>query len=192
MPRDYGLGKSLPTAHQRKPQYTRGDAWVRAFLHRGQVAHIATLWKQQPFVTPTNYYFDEPGHRLVFHSNVTGRLRANIEQNPRVSAEISEMGRYLPSNVALEFGVQFRSAMVFGEAHLLEDREEQRRLLHLLIAKYFAPMELGKDYRPVTDPELKRTAVYELCIESWSGKENWKDQAEQSNEWTPLHEKWEA
>ena len=190
MPRDYNLKKNSPTAHQRKPQYTRGDAWIRAFLQRGQVAHIATVCDGQPFVTPTNYYFDEPGHRLIFHSNVTGRLRANIEQHARVCAEVSEMGRYLPSNVALEFGVQFRSVMVFGDAHVLDDREEQRRMLHLLIAKYFSPMELGADYRPVTDQELKRTTVYELRIESWSGKENWKDQADQSDDWPALDEKW--
>ena len=192
MPRNYSLEKSLPTAHQRKPQYTRGDAWIRGFLHRGQVAHLATVWDGQPFVTPTNYYFDDPGHRLIFHSNLTGRLRANIERNGRVCAEVSEIGRYLPSNVALEFGVQFRSVMVFGEACVLDDREEQRRMLHLLLAKYFAPMERGKDYRPVTDAELKRTSVYELRIESWSGKENWKDQADQSDEWPALDERWEA
>lgn len=192
MPRNYSLEKSLPTAHQRKPQYTRGEAWIRGFLHRGQVAHLATVWDGQPFVTPTNYYFDDPGHRLIFHSNLTGRLRANIERNGRVCAEVSEIGRYLPSNVALEFGVQFRSVMVFGEACVLDDREEQRRMLHLLLAKYFAPMERGKDYRPVTDAELKRTSVYELRIESWSGKENWKDQADQSDEWPALDERWEA
>ncbi len=192
MPRDYSLKKNLPTAHQRKPQYTRGDSWIRAFLHRGHVAHIATVSDGQPFVTPTNYYFDEPGHRLIFHSNITGRLRSNIEQHPRVCAEVSEIGRYLPSNVALEFGVQFRSVMVFGHAHLLDDREEQRRMLHLLIAKYFSPMELGSDYRPVTDQELKRTTVYELRIDSWSGKENWKDEADQSDEWPALDEKWQV
>ena len=192
MPHSYSLEKNLPTAHQRKPKYTRGDAWIRAFLHRGQVVHIATLWDQQPFVTPTNYYFDEPGHRLIFHSNLTGRIRANIDRNGKVCAEVSEMGRYLPSNVALEFSVQFRSVMIFGTAHLLEDRDEQRRMLHALIAKYFAPMQLNKDYRPVTDQELKRTSVYELRIESWSGKENWNEQADQSDEWPPLDEKWEV
>jgi uncharacterized protein len=192
MPRSYSLEKNLPAAHQRKPEYTRDDAWIRAFLHRGQVAHIATVWDQQPFVTPTNYYFDEPGRRLIFHSNLSGRLRANIDRHAKVCAEVSEMGRYLPSNVALEFSVQFRSVMVFGTAQLIEDREEQRRVLHLFIAKYFAPMKLGKDYRPVTDAELKRTSVYGLQIESWSGKENWNEQAEQSDEWQALDEKWES
>jgi nitroimidazol reductase NimA-like FMN-containing flavoprotein (pyridoxamine 5'-phosphate oxidase superfamily) len=192
MPRDYSVNKIPPTAFQRKPEYTRGDEWIRAFLHTGEVAHLATLWDGQPFITPTNFYFDEPGHRLIFHSNATGRLRANIEHQPQVCAEISEVGRYLPSNVALEFSLQYRSVIVFGSAHILGDPEDQRRMLHLLLAKYFGPMELGKDYRPVTDQELKRTTVYELRIDSWSGKENWQDQADQSDEWPPLDPKWHA
>ena len=192
MPRNYSLEKSAPTAHQRRPQYAREDDWIRAFLRRGQVAHIGTVWGKQPFVTPTNYYFDEPGHRLIFHSNLAGRLRANIDHESHVCAEVSELGRYLPSNVALEFSLQFRSVMVFGTAHVLQDKEEQRQMLHALINKYYAPMELAKDYRPVTDDELKRTSVYELRIDSWSGKENWKEQADQSDEWPPLDEKWEA
>ncbi len=192
MPRNYSLEKNLPTAHQRKPQYTRGDAWIRALLRRGQVAHIGTLSGKQPFVTPTNYYFDEAGERLIFHSNLTGRLRANIGNEKRVCAEVSEVGRYLPSNVALEFGVQYRSAMVFGTARVLEDKEEQRRLLHLLIGKYFEPMQPGHEYRAVTDAELRRTTVYELRIESWSGKENWKEHADQSEDWPPLDKRWKA
>jgi nitroimidazol reductase NimA-like FMN-containing flavoprotein (pyridoxamine 5'-phosphate oxidase superfamily) len=192
MPRDYDLQNNLPNAHQRRPEYGRDDTWIRAFLRRAQVAHIATLWDQQPFVTPTNYYYDEPKHRLIFHSNLAGRLRENIDRHPEVCAEVSETGRYLPSNVAIEFSVQYRSAMVFGTAHVLEDVLEQRKMLHLLIAKYFALMELGKDYRPVTDQELKRTAVYELRIESWSGKENWQDSADQSDDWPALDKKWSA
>jgi nitroimidazol reductase NimA-like FMN-containing flavoprotein (pyridoxamine 5'-phosphate oxidase superfamily) len=192
MPRNYSLERNPPSAHPRLPEYARDDAWIRAFLRRGQVAHVGTVWDGQPFVTPTNYYFDEPGHRLIFHSNIAGRLRANIERQPKVCAEVSEMGRYLPSNVALEFSVQFRSVMVFGAAHIIQDREQQRRLLHELIAKYFSPMELGSDYRPVTDAELKRTTVYELRIEAWSGKENWNEQADQSDEWPALDEKWMA
>ncbi|GAB4492318.1 MAG: hypothetical protein OHK0031_15360 [Anaerolineales bacterium] len=42
------------------------------------------------------------------------------------------------------------------------------------------------DYRPITEQELARTSVYALMIESWSGKENWPEQAEQSAEWKPL------
>jgi uncharacterized protein len=192
MPRNYSLEKNLPTALQRRPEYARDDEWIKAFLRRGQVAHVATIWDGQPFITPTNYYFDEPEHRLIFHSNITGRLRANIERHSAVCVEVSEAGRYLPSNISLEFSVQFRSVIVFGQAGIILDPDEQRGMLHQLIDKHFSPMERGKDYRPVTDQELKRTTVYAVRIESWSGKENWSDRADQSDEWPALNEKWEA
>lgn len=182
----YSLNNASPSAHQRRPAYVRDDEWIRTFLRRGDVAHVGTRWDDQPFVTPTNYYYDEPGKRLVFHSNISGRLRANLERHSEACAEISELGRLLPSNVALEFSLQYRSVMVFGKVHLVEDPAEQTRLLHALIAKYFPDLEAGIHYRPVTDKELKRTTVYGLTIESWSGKENWKDQAEQSDDWPPL------
>ena len=190
MARDYDLGG--PADHQRRPEYARDDEWIRAFLHSGRIAHIGSLWRDQPFVTPTTYYFDEPGNRLVFHSNVAGRLRANIERQPRLCAEISEMGRLLPSNVALEFSLQYRSVMVFGTARIITELAQQRQAMHQLISKYFGDLQNGKDYRPAAESELKRTSVFALQIESWSGKENWKQQADQSDQWPPLDKKWLA
>lgn len=190
MTRNYSPDIVQLTANQRRPEYTRDQTWIREFLRRGQVAHIASIWEGQPFITPSTYYFDEAGHRLIFHSNITGRLRANVEHDPRVCAEVSELGRLLPSNVALEFSLQYRSVIVFGAAQVIGDAEEKRLAMHQLIAKYFGQLELGKDYRPATDKELKRTSVYELKIDSWSGKENWKVSADQSQEWPALDPKW--
>jgi uncharacterized protein len=190
MPRNYDLDRNLPTAHQRRPDYVRDDEWIRDFLRRGQIAHIATVRDDQPFVTPSTYFYDEANYRIIFHSNITGRVRDNIEHHPQVCVEVSELGRFLPSNVALEFSLQFRSVMVFGTASVLEDEQDQRMVLHKLIAKYFGKMEIGREYRPTTEKELKRTSVYEIRIESWSGKENWNDRADQSDEWPALDEKW--
>ena len=190
MPRDYSLNRQKPTAHQRRQEYKRNDEWIRGLLRRGQIIHIASLWDDQPFVTPSTFFHDEAGNRLIFHSNITGRIRANIERHPRVCAEVSETGRALPSNIALEFSFQYRSVMIFGTAGIIEDAEEKREALHKLIAKYFDKMEPGRDYRPATDKELKRTSVYQINIESWSGKENWKARADQSGEWPALDKKW--
>jgi len=179
-----------PTAFQRLPDYQREDDWIREFLQRGEIAHIASRWDLQPFITPTTYFYDEADHRILFHSNITGRIRSNIERHPEVCMEVSEMGKYLPSNVALEFSLQYRSVIVFGKARVIEDQIEQRQVLHKLIAKYFGKMKINEDYRAATDKELRRTSVYEIKIESWSGKENWNDRADQSGEWPALDEKW--
>ena len=48
----------------------------------------------------------------------------------------------------------------------------------------------GHEYRPITDQELARTSVYAIHIDSWSGKRNWKERADQSDEWPPLGKEW--
>ena len=188
MTRDYQ--NQSPTAFQRRPHLTKDDAWIRAFLKEAQVGHFATAVDGQPFINPSTFWFDEESHQIVFHSNVAGRVRSNIETNPKVSMEASELGKMLPSNVALEFSLQYRSVVVFGTARVVTDAVEARRLLYGLIGKYFPAMKAGNEYREITDKELRATSVYAVKIEEWSGKENWEQRADQSDEWPPLDEKW--
>ena len=188
MSRDYT--NQPPTAYQRRPHLTQNDDWIRSFLKEAKIGHIATSVDGQPFINPTAFWFDEENHQVVFHSNVAGRVRSNIGNNPKVSLEASELGRFLPSNVALEFSLQFRSVIVFGNARVVEDPDENRRLLYGLIGKYFPKMKAGIEYREITDKELRATSVYAIEIESWSGKENWEERADQSDEWPPLDAKW--
>lgn len=188
MPRAYS--NQSPTAFQRLPEYARDEEWIRAFLREARLGHIASARDEQPFLNPSTFWFDEENHQIIFHSNLAGRIRSNIEANPEVCFEVSELGKMLPSNVALEFSLQFRSVIVFGRARLIGDTEEARRVLYGLIRKYFPQLTPGKEFREITDKELTRTSIYAIQIEEWSGKENWKDRADQSDEWSPLDEKW--
>lgn len=188
MPRDYR--NQPPVAFQRLPEYKREDEWIRAFLRVARIAHIGSLDGAQPFVTPTTFWFDEENHQVIFHSNIAGRLRSNLDANPRACLEVSELGRLLPSNIALEFSLQYRSVMLFGTVRLLHAPQEARQALYGLIGKYFPGMTAGQEYREITEKELRATSVYALQIESWSGKENWKERADQGDEWPPLEEKW--
>jgi nitroimidazol reductase NimA-like FMN-containing flavoprotein (pyridoxamine 5'-phosphate oxidase superfamily) len=188
MPRDYT--NQPPTTYQRRPHLIQGDDWIRSFLHKAQIGHIASSFNGQPFINPTTFWFDEENHQIAFHSNFAGRITVNIESNPKVSLEASELGKLLPSNVALEFSLQFRSIVVFGSARVVNEPDEARRLLYGLIGKYFPTMTAGKEYREITDKELRATSIYAIQIESWSGKENWEERADQSDAWPPLDETW--
>jgi uncharacterized protein len=190
MPRNYE--NQPPTAFQRLPDYVRDDDWIRAFLREQKVGHIAFVWDDQPFINPSTFWFDEENHQIIFHSNIAGRVRSSIDKNPKVCLEVSELGKLLPSNIALEFSLQYRSVMVFGAVQVLTDPDKARRGLYGLISKYFPGMVAGREYREITDKELRATSVYAIKIESWSGKENWKDSAEQSDEWPLLDAKWFA
>ena len=185
MPKDYSL-EAAPINQQRRKELVQDDQWITEFLARASIGHIATRWDDQPFITPTNFWYDEAQHEIYFHSNIVGRIRANAERHDRVCFEASEFGKFLPSNVALEFSIQFESVIAFGSIRVLADAAERRRALNGLLHKYFPQMTSGQEYRPITDEELKRTSVYAISIESWSGKRNWPEQADQSEEWPPL------
>jgi len=52
---------------------------------------------------------------------------------------------------------------------MMDDADEQHHALYGLLKKYFPTMTPGQEYRPITDQELKRTSVYAIAIDSWSG-----------------------
>ncbi len=185
MPKDYSLD-ATPITQQRRKELVQDDQWIKDFLARASIGHIATHWDDQPFITPTTFWYDSDKHEIYFHSNIVGRVRANAEKFDRVCFEASESGKLLPSNVALEFSIQFDSVIAFGKVRVLENEAEKLHALNGLLQKYFPDMTAGKEYRSITDQELKRTSAYAISIESWSGKRNWPDQADQSDEWPPL------
>lgn len=185
MGKDYSLSINPPN-QQRRAKNAMSDQWTAEFLSAAQVGHVATRWDNQPFITPMLFWYAGPKHVIYFHSNISGRIRANAERHAEVCFESFNSGRLLPSNVALEFSIQYESVVVFGKLRIVEDRAEQEQALYGLLQKYFPHMQPGREFRPITDEELMRTTVYAIEIESWSGKRNWKEQAEQSPDWPPL------
>ncbi len=53
----------------------------------------------------------------------------------------------------------------------MEDPDEAKAALQQLVDKYFPHLQVGRDYIPVRDVDLKVTAVLRLDIEAWSGKQ---------------------
>lgn len=158
------------TLIRRKDRAVTDDAWIRTFLHRAAVAVLATAEGDQPFITNNLFAYDEAAHCLIMHTALTGRARTVIETNPRVCVSAMEMGRLLPAAEALEFSVEYASVVVFGRAHVVTDRADATRCLQLLMDKYAPHLTLGQDYRPPVDSEVRRTTVFRIDIEAWSGK----------------------
>lgn len=182
--------KDIPLNRMRLSEYTQDGKWIVDFLLQAQIGHIATMSEEQPYLTPTLFWYDPEKQEIYFHSNIRGQVRSNAERHPQVCFEVSRMGKLLPSNIALDFSVQYESVIAFGEIRLLEEEAEKNRALYGLIEKYFPNMTPGEDYRPITEKELKQTSVYAITIRTWSGKRNWKDRAYQGKEWAPLGEEW--
>lgn len=147
------------------------EAWLKEMLHQAPYGILGTEWQRQPYVKPTLFAFDEARHGIYFHGALEGSTRTNIEANPRTSFCVCEMGRLLPGDTAMEFGVEYASLIAFGTTRIVSDDVEARHGLQLLLEKYFPHLKPGVDYRLILPEELNITLVYRMDIETWSGKQ---------------------
>ncbi len=160
-----------PRSALRRSDRAKDDNWIKQLLHKAAYATMATAIEGQPFINTNLYYYDETQHCIYFHTAQVGRTHSTLEANPRICFSISEMGRLLPADEALEFSVEYASVVVFGQATIIEDGKEKTYGLQKLLDKYAPHLRPGEHYRPITPDEVKRTAVYRIDIEEWSGKE---------------------
>ncbi|GAB4321264.1 MAG: 5-nitroimidazole antibiotic resistance protein NimA [Phototrophicales bacterium] len=168
MAKDYG---KLPVnAVRRADREVTEEAWIKQFLHSAAVGALATVYDDQPFINTNLFVYDESAHCIYTHTARVGRTQANVAQHQKVCFSIMAMGRMLPADVALEFSVEYAGVMVFGTASIVQDDVEATYALQLLLNKYAPHLKPGQDYRPPVQEELKRTAVYCINIEEWSGK----------------------
>ena len=181
-----------PINKQRHEDLVMNDKQIIQLLDKTITGHIATRDNKQPFIIPTTFWYNKNKNEIYFHSNAYGRIQYNASQYPEVCFECFESGRLLPSNIPLEKSIQYKSVMIFGKVFLVNTNNQKREILNGLLNKYFNKMKSGKDYRPITDIELKQTSVYKIKIEKWSGKNNWPKKADQAenNEWPDLNPKW--
>ena len=168
MRKDY---TTLPFNHVRRTDRAINDEdWIRDFLKQAPYGVLATVHNDQPFANQNLFVYDETKHVIYLHTARVGRTQANVAAEEKVCFSVSEMGRLLPAPVALEFSVEYNGVVVFGRGSIIQDEAEATRVLHLLLDKYFPHLERGVDYRPVVPEELKRTSVYRVDIDAWSGK----------------------
>lgn len=158
------------TAVRRKDRQMTDEAWIKSMLRECAPCTLATVSAGQPFLHMNLFVYDESAHVIYIHTAKHGRTRGNIEADARVCFSVAQMGRLLPADTALEMSVEYASVVVFGSAQVIDNPDEARHALQLLLDKYFAHLRPGTDYRPITDEELARTAVYRITIEEWSAK----------------------
>jgi nitroimidazol reductase NimA-like FMN-containing flavoprotein (pyridoxamine 5'-phosphate oxidase superfamily) len=159
-----------PTEIRRADRAVEDESWIRAFLHEAPLGFLATSYEDQPFLNSNLFVYDAAREAIYLHTANVGRTQANVAHNTRVCFSVATIGRLLPAEEALEFSVEYGSVVVFGRASAVDDPAEAEAALQLLLDKYAPHLRPGRDYRPITPEELKRTGVIRLDIEGWTGK----------------------
>ncbi len=180
------MGKALKLTDMRRSDRSMDSPdGIRDFLANAPVGTLATVHDGQPFLNSNIFVYVPESHCIFMHTAHIGRTRTNIEQGgaggngpsdaPTASGapvcfSVHEMGRLLPADTALEMSVEYAGVTVFGRARIVDNEDEARVALQLVLDKYMAHLTPGRDYRPITEQEIARTTVYRIDIDEWSGK----------------------
>ena len=132
----------------------------------GMLAHLAYVIDGQPYCTPTLYWRD--GDRLYWHGSSASRMLRHLRDGVDVCLTVSHLDGLVLARSAFHHSLNYRSAMCFGVARLVDDAEEKARSLVAFVDRLYPGR--SATLRPMRKQEAKATAVAVVRIEEASAK----------------------
>ena len=108
---------------------------IKEILDTAQVVHLGLCVDNEPYVVPMNYgYTMEAGKlTLYLHSAVRGRKLDMIRANPKVFFEMDCHRKPFEGNLPCQYGLSYSSLMGRGTASIVEDVEEKKKAMSILM-----------------------------------------------------------
>ena len=119
------------------------ETMIRDILDRAQVIHLGLSDEGQPYVVPMNYGYVLEDGKLTFylHGALEGYKYEVMGKNPRISFSIECDVKPFEGRVACQYGTVYSSIMGKGTAVLVEDIEEKKQAMSVLMKT-----QTGKDF----------------------------------------------
>lgn len=152
---------------RRKDKEVTSRDWMAEVLEKGVWIQLAMADKEgQPYVVPLNYGFGEDF--IIVHGAREGKKIDMLKENSKVAFNVAIDTEVVRNeDNPSEFSMKYRSVSGLGTASFIEDIEEKRGALKILMDHYRGPKE------PMTEGMLKATAVIKIQITELTGKVNY-------------------
>lgn len=138
---------------------------VYAILDDSFLCHVGFVVDGQPFVIPTSY--GREGNKIYLHGASTSRMMVNLNKGIPVCLTVTHLDGLVLARSAFHHSMNYRSAVVFGTAKLVEGKEKEHGLL--VISEQIL-QDRWEESRLPNAKELKATSVLCLEIEQASAK----------------------
>ncbi|NLX84003.1 MAG: pyridoxamine 5'-phosphate oxidase family protein [Synergistaceae bacterium] len=149
---------------RRKEKEVTSREWMMEVLEKGVWMDFAMAGKDGwPYIVPLNYGFKD--NFIIIHGAREGKKIDLLRENNKIAFNLSidtEVVRN-KDNPA-EFSMKYRSVSGQGVASFIEDLDEKKEALKILMRQYDGPTE------PMPEGVLKATAVIKIQITEMTGK----------------------
>ena len=136
-----------PTARtrlKRRPQRGHYDRdTLYAVLDAGFVCHVGYAIDGQPYVTPTCYWRE--GDAVYWHGSAASRMLRHLEKGVECCLTVTHLDALVLARSGFNHSINYRSAMLLGRAHKVEDPAEKLAKLEAFVERL--RRECGADLR---------------------------------------------
>ena len=139
---------------------------IDAILDSTTLCHVGVVVEGRPLVLPT--LFVRHGDGLLLHGSISSLLLRAAPAAPLVCVTVTQVDGLIVARSAFNSSIAYRSVVVYGTARRVEDPEEVRAALTLLIDGILPGR--SAEVRTSSESELRRTAVVEVAIDAASAK----------------------
>ena len=142
------------------------QAQILHILDTAKVLHLGLCVNNEPYVVPMNYgYIEEKGKLVLYlHSAVQGKKLDMIRANPNVFFEMDCDRMPFESKLPCQYGMVYSSIMGRAVATIVEDVEEKKRAMTILMKT-----QSGKDFE-FNDRLVSMVAVVRLDVSEYTAK----------------------
>ena len=139
---------------------------IAHILDTGKVLHLGLAVNNEPYVVPMNYgYTMEEGKLVLYlHSALQGKKLDMMRANPKVFFEIDCDLKPFEGRVPCQYGLVYSSIMGRGTATIVEDVEEKKQAMSLLMKT-----QTGKDFS-FEDRLVSIVAVIRIDVTEYTAK----------------------
>ena len=134
-------------------------------LDAGQICHVGFIHHGKPVVIPTIY--GRLKNKLFIHGATVSRLIVELEKGIDISLSVAHIDGLILARSAFHHSMNYRSAVIFGKAQLVNDDEKNDALK--IISDHLIPGR-WEEVRTPNTKELKATKVLEISIDEASAK----------------------
>jgi len=150
---------------RRKEKEITDKTDIEAIIEQSMVCKLGMIRNgNTPYIVPLCFGYQD--HTLYFHSALKGLKIDCLEINPKVCFEFDMIAEPQEAEDPCDWGMKYQSVIGFGKAEFIEESDDKRRALDVIMAQYSdKPFEFPAN-------KVQATAVFKVEIESMTGKQS--------------------
>ena len=130
------------------------------------ICHMSYVYDGYPITIPTGY--GRKGDKLYLHGSLKNRMLLGALEAGKVSVTITHLDGLVLARSVFHHSVNYRSAVIFGQASLVEDPVEKMEALEIITENFIKGR--WEEARQPNEKEFKATLVIAVSIDQYSAK----------------------